>query len=61
MVSFLDGNKDNCDIENLVLNDNAENLEMNRSRLRFTDPERTKTGVLVAKTRETGRQKKRRK
>ena len=61
MVSFLDGNKDNCDIENLVLIDNAENLEMNRSRLRFTDPERTKTGVLVAKTRVTVRQKKRRK
>lgn len=51
----------NCDIENLVLIDNAENLEMNRSRLRFTDPERTKTGVLVAKTRVTVRQKKRRK
>lgn len=61
MVSFLDGNKDNCDIENLVLIDNAENLEMNRSRLRFADPERTKTGVLVAKARVTVRQKKRRK
>lgn len=61
MVSFLDGNKDNCDIENLVLIDNAENLEMNRSQLRFADPERTKTGVLVAKARVTVRQKKRRK
>lgn len=61
MVSFLDGNKDNCNIENLVLIDNEENLEMNRSRLRFTDPERTKTGVLVAKARVTVRQKKRRK
>lgn len=61
MVSFLDGNKDNCDIVNLVLIDNAENLEMNRSRLRFADPERTKTGVLVAKARVTVRQKKRRK
>lgn len=61
MVSFLDGNKDNCNIENLVLIDNEENLEMNRSRLRFADPERTKTGVLVAKARVTVRQKKRRK
>lgn len=34
---------------------------MNRSRLRFADPERTKTGVLVAKARVTVRQKKRRK
>lgn len=61
MVSFLDGNKDNCNIENLVLIDNAENLEMNRSRLRFTEPERTRTGFLVAKVRVTARQKKRRK
>lgn len=61
MVSFLDGNKDNCNIENLVLIDNEENLEMNRSQLRFTDPERTKTGTLVAKARVTVRQKKRRK
>ena len=61
MVSFLDGNNDNCNIENLVLIDNEENLEMNRSRLRFADPERTKTGVLVAKARVTVRQKKRRK
>lgn len=41
--------------------DNEENLEMNRSQLRFTDPERTKTGTLVAKARITVRQKKRRK
>lgn len=61
MVSFLDGDKDNCNIENLVLIDNAENLEMNSSQLRFTDPERTKTGTLVAKARVTVRQKKRRK
>ena len=53
--------KANCNIENLVLIDNEENLEMNRSRLRFADPERTKTGVLVAKARVTVRQKKRRK
>lgn len=39
----------------------GEELEMNRSRLRFADPERTKTGVLVAKARVTVRQKKRRK
>ena len=34
MVSFLDGDKDNCDIDNLVLIDNKENLELNRSNLR---------------------------
>lgn len=49
MVSFLDGDKDNCSIGNLVLLDNAENLEMNRSRLRFVDPDLTKAGAAVAK------------
>ena len=59
MVSFLDGNKDNCDIKNLVLIDNAENLEMNRRYLRFAEQERTKTGVLIAKIRVAVRHKKR--
>ena len=49
MVSFLDGDKDNCDIENLVLMDNSENLEMNRSKLRFKNAESTKSGLAVAK------------
>ena len=48
MVSFLDGDKDNCSIENLILMDNAVNLEMNRRKLRFTDKDRTKTGMLVS-------------
>lgn len=58
MVSFLDGDKDNCDIGNLVLIDNKENLEMNRSKLRFEDPELTGTGVLIAKVRVTARNRK---
>lgn len=49
MVSFLDGDKDNCDISNLVLIDNYENMELNRSKLRFDNPEFTKAGVTVAK------------
>lgn len=49
MVSFLDGDKDNCKIENLVLIDNFENLELNRSNLRFCNPEYTKAGLAVAK------------
>lgn len=49
MVSFLDGDKDNCDVENLVLLDNSENLEMNRSSLRFPNAELTKAGVNIAK------------
>lgn len=49
MVSFLDGNKDNCNIENLFLTDNATNLEMNRQKLRFKNPELTAVGEKVAR------------
>lgn len=59
VVSFLDGDKDNCDIENLVLVDMAENLEINRTRLRFDDPELTKVGVTVAKVRVAARKRRR--
>lgn len=59
MVSFLDGDKDNCDISNLVLIDNSENLEMNRSKLRFSNPENTKAGVAVAKLKVAARSRKR--
>ena len=59
MVSFLDGDKDNCDITNLVLIDNAENLELARSRLRFENAEFTKAGVAVAKARVAARRRKR--
>lgn len=49
MVSFLDGDKDNCSIENLFLTDNATNLEMNRRKLRFENPELTAIGEKVAR------------
>lgn len=59
MVSFLDGDKDNCDIENLIMIDNFENLELNRSKLRFENPEYTKVGVAVAKVKIAARNRKR--
>lgn len=59
MVSFLDGNRENCDIENLVLLDNRENLEMNRSRLRFSHADLTKVGVNIAKIKVAVRKRKR--
>ncbi len=61
IVSFLDGDKDNCEIENLVLIDNRENLELNRSSLRFSNAEFTKAGVAVAKMKVTVRRRKERK
>lgn len=57
MVSFLDGDKDNCDIDNLVLIDNKENLELNRSNLRFSNAEFTKAGVAIAKVKVAARQR----
>lgn len=57
MVSFLDGDKDNCSIENLVLLDNEENMELNRSKLRFHKPELTETGVLIAKAKIASRKR----
>lgn len=58
MVSFLDGDKDNCNIDNLVLIDNCENLELNRSNLRFSEAEFTKAGLAVAKVKIAARRKK---
>ena len=49
MVSFKDGNKENVDIDNLMLISNAENLELHRSGLRFEDPDLTETGLNVVK------------
>ena len=57
-MTFLDGNKDNCEIENLVLVDRRENLELNQSGLRFSDAEFTKAGVTVAKIRVAARRRK---
>lgn len=57
-VIFLDGDKDNCSIENLALIDDYENLEMNRSRLRFSEAEFTAVGVTIAKMKVTARRKK---
>lgn len=51
MITFLDGDKDNCEIDNLVMIDEDINLILNHKRLRFDDPELTKTGVAIARMR----------
>lgn len=48
-ITFLDGNKQNCSIENLALITNAEHLEMTRRDLRSTNSNFTETGILIAK------------
>lgn len=48
-VIFLDGNRQNLDINNLKLVNKAENLIMNRNKLYSTDKEITNTGTIIAK------------
>lgn len=48
-LTFLDGDKQNCSLDNLKLVTNAEHLEMTRLGLRSSDPKLTETGLLIAK------------
>lgn len=57
-IIFLDGNKDNCDISNLAMINNAEALELCRRNLRTTDTELTKAGLTVAKINIAARKRK---
>lgn len=49
VVIFLDGDKTNCNIDNLVCITQEENLIMNKRGLRYSEAELTKTGTLIAK------------
>ena len=48
-IRFLDGNKLNCNIENLALVSKAENLEITRQGLQYKNAILTETGVLIAR------------
>ena len=48
-VTFKDGNTENCDISNLMLVTRAEHIRLNQNHLRYTEPELTETGLLIAK------------
>lgn len=49
IVTFLDGNNNNFDIENLALISKAENLQLNVRKLRFNDSKLTKSAINVVK------------
>lgn len=49
MLVFLDGDRQNCRIENLMLITRAENTILNRKQMRSDDAGLTKAGVLLAK------------
>lgn len=56
-VTFKDGNKDNCSLDNLILVTNDENLELNRRKLRSKYGELTEIGVSIARLNVTARKK----
>lgn len=60
MVTFLDGNIQNTDLNNLALVSRPEHMQVIRDRLRFDDPELTKTGILIAKVKMAAKQQKKR-
>ena len=55
VITFLDGNKENIQLDNLALITMAESLELTRSRLRYDNGELTKTGILITKVKIAGR------
>lgn len=57
-VIFKDKDKQNCVLENLALVSLAENSVMNRSRLRFENPDCTEAGILIAKIKIAARKRK---
>lgn len=57
MVIYKDGNKDNWEIDNLMLITNGENAQLNTRGLRFGDPEKTEAGLLIAKMYQAARKR----
>lgn len=49
IVIFLDGNKNNFDINNLVCISRRENIKLNQRHLRFNNSELTKTSINIVK------------
>lgn len=49
VLRFLDGNKQNCSIDNLELVTKAENLQITRKNLSSSNPEITRAGIAIAK------------
>lgn len=52
MVIFKDGNKLNCNIENLMLINHAENATLCKLGLRFEDPDLTETAVNLVRVKQ---------
>lgn len=51
-ILFLDGDRTNCNIENLAIVSRQTHLILNKNQLRTTDPKLTETGILIARVTE---------
>ena len=60
VITFLDGDKSNISLDNLALITMAESLHLTRAGLRSSNPEFTRTGILVAKVKLAGNKLKKR-
>jgi hypothetical protein len=58
MLIFKDGDRTNCELENLALVSRAENVYLTRKKMRFTDPQLTESAVNLAKLHIAAMQKK---
>ena len=57
IITFLDGNPQNCVLENLAMISQAENLQLQRASLRKENPQLTETGILIARAYVTAKKK----
>ena len=58
IVTFLDNNKDNCSIENLVLMTKGESITMTKKKYRSKNPELTQAGLGVVRLKQAMRKNK---
>lgn len=61
ILTFLDGDRTNITLDNLALITLAESLAMTRLNLRSSNPEYTKTGIIIAKVKRAGYERKKEK
>ena len=61
VVTFLDSNKLNCDISNLVLVTKGENCVLTRMGLRSEDPDLTGAGISIVRLKQAIREKRKQK
>lgn len=61
MISFKDGNKLNCDIDNLMLITKGENAVLTRLGLRSEDPDLTEAGLNLVRLKQAAKDARKRK